>query len=146
MKFLTGKSVSRRQILRGVGAGLALPMLDAMLPAARAIAQEPVAPKRFGAVFVPHGERPGFWNPATVGANFQPSVILEPLRPHLDELTIVSQLATRASVQRDAHLVKYTLACLDAAAADPPQRRLYLAAAASLVAWWAVAGAAPLPT
>jgi hypothetical protein len=93
MKFLTGKSVSRRQILRGVGAGLALPMLDAMLPAARAIAQETVAPKRFGAVFVPHGERPGFWNPATVGANFQPSVILEPLRPHLDELTIVSQLA-----------------------------------------------------
>jgi len=93
MNFLTGKRVSRRHILRGVGAGLALPMLDAMLPAARAIAQEVVAPKRFGAVFVPHGERPGFWNPATVGAGFAPSVILEPLRPHLDELTIVSQLA-----------------------------------------------------
>ena len=93
MNFLTGKRISRRHILRGVGAGLALPMLDAMLPAARAIAQETVAPKRFGAVFVPHGERPGFWNPATVGAGFEPSVILEPLRPHLDELTIVSQLA-----------------------------------------------------
>ena len=93
MKFLTGKRVSRRHILRGVGAGLALPMLDAMLPAARAIAQEAVAPKRFGAVFVPHGERPGFWNPATVGAGFEPSVILQPLAPHLDELTVVSQLA-----------------------------------------------------
>jgi hypothetical protein len=93
MNFLTGKRVSRRHVLRGVGAGLALPVLDAMVPAARAIAQEVVAPKRFGAVFVPHGERPGFWNPATVGANFEPSVILEPLRPHLDELTIVSQLA-----------------------------------------------------
>jgi hypothetical protein len=93
MNFLTGKRVSRRHVLRGVGAGLALPVLDAMVPAARAIAQEVVAPKRFGAVFVPHGERPGFWNPATVGANFEPSVILEPLRPHLDELTLVSQLA-----------------------------------------------------
>jgi hypothetical protein len=93
MNFLTGKRVSRRHILRGVGAGLALPMLDAMVPAARAIAQEAVAPKRFGAVFVPHGERPGFWNPSTVGPGFEPSVILEPLRPHLRELTIVSQLA-----------------------------------------------------
>jgi hypothetical protein len=92
MNFLTRKHVSRRHILRGLGAGLALPMLDAMLPAARAIAQEAVAPKRFGAVFVPHGERPGFWNP-TVGAGFKPSVILQPLAPHLDELTIVSQLA-----------------------------------------------------
>jgi hypothetical protein len=50
---------------------------------------------------------------------------------------LVGELATRASVQRDAHLVKYTLACLDAAAADPEQRRLYLSAAASLVGWWA---------
>jgi hypothetical protein len=49
----------------------------------------------------------------------------------------VGELATRASVQRDAHLVKYTLACLDAAAADPDRRRLYLGAAASLVGWWA---------
>ncbi len=93
MNVLTGKRLSRRHILRGVGAGLALPLLDAMLPAARAFGQAPVAPKRFGAVFVPHGERPGFWNPAKVGAHFEPSVILEPLRPHLDELTIVSQLA-----------------------------------------------------
>ena len=93
MKFLTGKHVSRRHILRGVGAGLALPLLDAMLPAARAIAQEVVAPKRFGAVFVPHGERPGFWNPAKIGAGFEPSVILQPLAPYRDELTVVSQLA-----------------------------------------------------
>jgi hypothetical protein len=50
---------------------------------------------------------------------------------------LVGELATRASVQRDAHLVKYTLACLDAAAADPDRRRLYLGAAASLVGWWA---------
>ena len=50
---------------------------------------------------------------------------------------IVPALAGRAAVHEDAHLAKYTLACLDAAAADPAQRRLYLAAAASLGAWWA---------
>jgi hypothetical protein len=59
---------------------------------------------------------------------------------------IVTEVATAAAVHRDAHLVKYTLACLDAAAADPPRRRLYLAAAASLIGWWAVAGDVPLPT
>jgi hypothetical protein len=54
---------------------------------------------------------------------------------------LVGELATRASVHHDAHLVKYTLACLDAAAADPAHRRLYLSAAASLVGWWATAAA-----
>ncbi len=50
---------------------------------------------------------------------------------------IIVELATRAATGHDAHLVKYTLACLDAAADDPLHRRLHLAAAASLVAWWA---------
>jgi hypothetical protein len=55
-----------------------------------------------------------------------------------DELgALTGELATRASVGQDAHLVKYTLACLDAVATDPSQRRLYLTAAASLVGWWA---------
>ena len=93
MNFLTGKRVSRRQVLRGAGVGLALPLLDAMLPAARAIAQDIVAPKRFGAVFVPHGERPGFWTPAKVGKGFELSTILAPLAPYSDELTVVSQLS-----------------------------------------------------
>jgi hypothetical protein len=50
---------------------------------------------------------------------------------------VVTELATRASLHHDAHLVKYTLACLDAAADDPDRRRLHLASAASLSAWWA---------
>ncbi len=53
-----------------------------------------------------------------------------------DVPAVVSELATRASIQPDAHLVKYTLACLDAAATDRSHQRLYLAAAASLVGWW----------
>ncbi|MCX6521758.1 MAG: hypothetical protein NTZ21_13950 [Actinobacteria bacterium] len=54
-----------------------------------------------------------------------------------DEAT--TTLATVAATHHDAHLVKYTLACLDAAALDPSARRLYLAAAATLAGWWAVA-------
>ena len=59
-----------------------------------------------------------------------------------DDEPIVSELATRASVPRDAHLVKYTLACLDATRADPEAGTLYLAAAAFLSAWWRRADAA----
>jgi hypothetical protein len=54
--------------------------------------------------------------------------------PKLDD--IVMELATRAALHHDAHLVKYTLACFDAAADDPGARRLHLAAASYLSAWW----------
>jgi hypothetical protein len=57
-----------------------------------------------------------------------------------DNRDVTTTLATLAAVHEDAHLVKYTLACLDAAAADPPSRPLYMAAAASLAGWWATAG------
>lgn len=53
-----------------------------------------------------------------------------------DEPRVVEALATRAALHHDAHLVKYTLACLDARRADPDAGMLYLAAAASLSAWW----------
>ncbi len=56
--------------------------------------------------------------------------------PATDVAAIVRTLAERASRHHDAHLVKYTLACLDARHADPQCERLYLAAAASLAAWW----------
>ena len=57
---------------------------------------------------------------------------------------VVETLATNAAAHHDAHLVKFTLACLDAAELDPPARRLHVAAAASLAAvWWAQDAAAP---
>lgn len=93
MRFLTGKHVSRRAVLRGAGVGLALPLLDSMMPAAKVFGQELAAPKRFGVVFVPHGERPGYWTPKKVGSNIELSTILEPLAPYRDELTVVSQLS-----------------------------------------------------
>ena len=56
---------------------------------------------------------------------------------HGDPTTVRTTLATRASAHADAHYVKYTLACFDAARADPVESQLYLAAAASLAGWWA---------
>lgn len=54
--------------------------------------------------------------------------------------SVVTAVATVASVSHDAHLAKYVLACIDAAAADPAARRTSLAAAASLCGWWAERG------
>jgi len=64
-----------------------------MVPAFTALAQTPARPlRRFGAVFVPLGERPGYWTPKTEGENFVCSEILKPLEPHRKSLTVVSEL------------------------------------------------------
>jgi hypothetical protein len=89
--FITKMSLSRRAVLRGMGATLALPFLDAMAPAATALARSAAAPTmRLGAVFIPMGERPGFWTPKTTGAGFEISPILKPLEAFKDSLVVVS--------------------------------------------------------
>ena len=85
--FITKKHISRRTILRGAGTTLALPLLDAMIPASTALAQTAATPKpRFVGCFVPHGAAPGYWVPSKEGAleatlpfNWKP---LEPFRDH----------------------------------------------------------------
>jgi hypothetical protein len=67
--FLTKKHISRRTVLRGAGATLALPFLEAMVPAATALAQTAAAgTPRFVGMFVPHGMAPGYWVPEKEGA------------------------------------------------------------------------------
>jgi hypothetical protein len=74
-----------------MGAAVALPFLDAMVPVfGSAAAATPV--RRFGAVFVPLGERPGFWDPTTIGTNFELNAIMKPLEEFRSHLTVVSQL------------------------------------------------------
>ncbi len=68
-----------------MGATLALPLLDAMVPALTATAQTAAQPvRRFGAVFVPMGERPSHWTPKTTGPGFEFSPILKPLERFRD--------------------------------------------------------------
>jgi hypothetical protein len=70
MSFISKKHIPRRTFLQGAGVTLALPVLDAMMPASTALAQTPAAqPKpRFVGVFFPHGMAPGHWEPAAEGA------------------------------------------------------------------------------
>src|SRR3984893_12286416 len=91
--FITKMSLPRRTFLRGMGVTLALPLLESMVPAFTALANTAANPqRRFGAIFVPLGERPGFWTPKTVGSNFEFSPILKPLESFRDSLTVVSEL------------------------------------------------------
>jgi hypothetical protein len=91
--FITRSSVSRRTVLRGLGATLSLPLLDAMVPALTRTALTAATPaKRFGAIFVPMGERPSHWTPPTTGAGFEFSPILKPLEPFRDHVNVVSNI------------------------------------------------------
>ena len=91
--IITGKTLSRRTVLRGLGAGLALPLLDAMMPAlasAQAPAAQPI--KRFGVVYVPNGMAMKAWTPATEGPGFEITRIMEPLAAYRDRMLVISGL------------------------------------------------------
>src|SRR5215475_13698007 len=91
--FTTKKFISRRTILRGMGAAIALPFLEAMVPALTPTAKTAANPlKRFGAIFVPLGERPGYWTPSKVGSDFEFTPILKSLEPFRNSITVVSEL------------------------------------------------------
>jgi hypothetical protein len=97
--FISKKHLSRRMLLRGAGATLALPLLDAMFPAATAFAQTAAAPpRRFFGGFVPHGAAPGYWIPEKEGA-LAPELpfIWKPLEPFRDSLTLLTGLHSRSS-------------------------------------------------
>jgi hypothetical protein len=96
--FITKKHIPRRTVLRGAGATLALPLLEAMVPAATALAQTAADPKlRFVGCFVPHGMAPGYWVPDKVGTGFEFPFCFKPLEPYREHVTILSGLHSRSS-------------------------------------------------
>lgn len=102
--FLTRKHLSRRTVLRGVGAAISLPLLEAMVPAATALANTAAAPKpRLGFFYFPHGAIMDSWTPSKVGTGFELSPILEPLAPFRDYLTIVSNIGNKPAESRAVH-------------------------------------------
>jgi hypothetical protein len=91
--IITKKAVPRRTFLRGVGVSLALPLLDAMVPSLTAMAQTPAKPvRRFGVFYVPNGMAMSSWTPATVGASYELSPILQPLAAFRDRFVVVTGL------------------------------------------------------
>ncbi len=88
--------LDRRALLRGAGATIALPFLDAMRPR-RAHAQD-APPLRFFTYYVPNGIHMADWTPTTEGAGFELPWILEPLAAHADQLLVLTGLANRAAI------------------------------------------------
>ena len=94
--FLTRKHLSRRTLLKGVGASIGLPLLDAMIPAGTAFAQTAAALQpRLGFVYFPHGALQDEWQPKKIGRDFDFPFILKPLEPFREHLTLVSGLRNK---------------------------------------------------
>jgi len=89
--FLTKKAIPRRTLLKSAGAAMALPLLDAMIPAATAWAQTPAKPiARLGFVFIPMGADQARWTPPGEGNLDTLSPILAPLKPVKDYVTVLT--------------------------------------------------------
>ncbi len=99
-QFLTRRHLSRRVVLRGAGAAIALPLLSSMLPAGRASAATPRA--RFACIYIPHGAVMRQWTPATDGTGFELPPILRSLEPFRDRLNVVSDLTLPLAYGDDA--------------------------------------------
>ena len=91
--IITKKALPRRTFLRGAGATLALPLLDAMIPAHTALAATAGAPvRRLGFVYIPMGANMAQWTPKQVGTLTELSPILRPFAPVLDQMTVLSNM------------------------------------------------------
>ena len=89
--IITKKAIPRRTMLRGLGASLALPLLDGMVPAFTALRDTAAAPvRRLGAVYVPNGMRMEHWTPTTEGAGFDFPEVVKPLEPFRDQVQMLS--------------------------------------------------------
>ncbi|SKA80796.1 Protein of unknown function [Prosthecobacter debontii] len=102
------KTLSRRTVLRGLGATVALPFLDAMRPsrARAASVMAGAAPIRMAFLFMPNGVREDRWTPEGQGTEFKLSPILSPLEAHKRDITVLTGLGNRASLSGDGHYAK----------------------------------------
>src|SRR5262245_26834915 len=96
--FITKRHIPRRTILKGAGAALALPLLDAMVPANTLLAQTAATAKpRFVGIFFPHGMGPGWWVPKEAGALNEMPYTLESLKNVKDRTVILSGLWSKSA-------------------------------------------------
>src|ERR1700752_5493735 len=96
--IVTKKAISRRTILRGLGATVALPLLDAMIPALTASQNTPAkAVRRLAVVYHPNGVGYESWLPKGAGAEFEFSRVLAPLAPFRNRTIVITGLADRTA-------------------------------------------------
>jgi hypothetical protein len=126
------KAIPRRTMLRGLGATLALPLLDAMVPSLTALQRTAARPiTRFGVMYVPNGMVMEQWTPVTEGAGFELTPTLAPLGPFRDDLLVLSNLACVPSPGRPggAHAKASTRFLTDI---SPPTSETWLDAGISM--------------
>jgi hypothetical protein len=103
MNYLTRRHLSRRTFLRGAGTALALPLLDAMIPAGGLRAAEASKPRaRLACIYVPHGAVMSRWTPTSVGTGFEFPQILQPLEPFRERVNVISGLTLPLAYGQDA--------------------------------------------
>jgi hypothetical protein len=104
--FISKIHLPRRTVLKALGATVGLPLLDAMIPAATALAQTAAAPKpSMTFVYFPHGAVMDKWTPTKEGADFELPPILAPLAPFRKALTVVSGLENKSAVATPVHAI-----------------------------------------
>ncbi len=97
MNVPTKKALDRRSFLRGAGTSLALPFLDAMVPAFAGTSQVARPPLRLGYIYLPIGRIMEDWTPKTVGSNFEMPPTLEPLAEFRDQMLLLSGLDIKSA-------------------------------------------------
>ncbi|PWU05523.1 MAG: hypothetical protein C5B51_14250 [Terriglobia bacterium] len=101
--IVSKKAISRRTVLRGLGVSVALPLLDAMVPALTAFQRTAARPvNRFGAVYVPNGMMMRQWTPEAEGSAYEFTPILKPLEPFRDRLLVLSGLNSTPPAKQGA--------------------------------------------
>jgi hypothetical protein len=104
--FITKRFLSRRAVLRGAGYAVSLPLLDAMIPAATALAATAAAPKlRMAFVYFPHGAVMNQWTPKADGPDFDLPPIIAPLKPFQKQLTVISGLENKSAIAAPVHAI-----------------------------------------
>jgi hypothetical protein len=97
--IITKKALPRRAVLRGLGASIALPLLDGMVPALAAHGNTAARPtSRFGVVYVPHGANMATWTPPMEGEAFELTPVLEPLASFRNRLLVLTGLDNKPAM------------------------------------------------
>ncbi len=100
--LITQKHLPRRAVLRGLGASLALPLLDGMVPALTAMRKTAANPvRRFGAIYVPNGIEMRRWTPPGESGPLELTAILQPLVPLREHVCVLSGLADKVAIARE---------------------------------------------
>jgi hypothetical protein len=104
--FITRKHLSRRTVLKGAGYAVSLPLLDAMIPAATALANTVAAPRvRMAFVYFPHGAVMNQWTPKADGPDFDLPPIIAPLKPFQKQLTVISGMENKSAIAAPVHAI-----------------------------------------